>query len=109
MKRLLSAILAVGVFGSFSPGEVQAATGTVVYTHGDCDYFIAESWMGFALLEWYGGPKPTEGDILVGNFESFGKTELYNFTQDSDFTVWVEDFWLNRQKVTEAFGQHCPK
>lgn len=109
MKRTLLAILAVMVFGSVYPGEVRAANGLVVYTRETCDYFIAESWMGFALLEWYGGPRPVEGDVLVGDFESYGRSSIYNFTQDTDFTVWVEDFWLTRPKVMEEFGQRCPK
>jgi hypothetical protein len=109
MKRLLAALLVVGLLAGLAPGPIEAVTGTVVYTHSRCDYFVTESWMGFALLEWYDGPKPIEGDILVGDFESPGRIVIYNFTQDSDFTVWVEDYWLTRQKVTEEFWQRCPK
>ena len=51
---------------------VFAAKGEVVLKKSGCDYFIVETYMGYDLLEWYGGNDPDEGDILSGNFESYG-------------------------------------
>jgi hypothetical protein len=109
MRPIISVSLALLMLGSFFPKEVLPATGTVVYTRGGCDYFIAETWMGYALLEWYGGARPEEGDIIMGDFENLGRNSIYNFTKDSEMIVWVENFWLSRTGVTEEFAQRCPK
>lgn len=52
--------------------NVYAAKGVVVYKNGGCDYFIVETNRGYSLLEWYGGNDPNRGDVLVGNYESYG-------------------------------------
>ena len=56
---------------SYSPA-VNAAKGVVVYYRQGCDYYIVETNMGYTLLEWYGGNDPNEGDILVGDYETYG-------------------------------------
>ena len=58
--------------------------------------------MGYALLEWYGGSDPDEGDIIVGDFESYGFKDIYNLTADSELRVWVEDYWLSKEDVFRA-------
>jgi hypothetical protein len=65
--------------------------------------------MGFALMELYGGEMPAEGNIIVGDFENFGRADVYNLSNDSQATIYVADFWLNRTKVVEEFIKHCPK
>ena len=47
-------------------GVSYAARGVVVYKKSCCDYYIVESDSGYALLEWYGGNDPDEGDELAG-------------------------------------------
>jgi hypothetical protein len=44
----------------------------VVYKSKNCSYFIVESPLGYALLEWYGGNEPGIGDVIIGDFESYG-------------------------------------
>jgi hypothetical protein len=74
--------------------SVRHARGVVTHKVGACDYFLVETAMGFDLLEWYGGNDPDEGDVLVGDFESYGFKNIYNTTAKSELRVWVEDFWL---------------
>ena len=47
---------------------VIAAQGVVVLKKAGCDYYIVETKMGFALLEWYGGNDPDVGDTIVGDW-----------------------------------------
>lgn len=84
-----------------------AAKGEVVYKKSGCDYFIVETNMGYALLEWYGGSEPEEGDIIVGDFESYGFKDIYNLTTDSELRVWVEDYWLSKEDVLEQYFEYC--
>lgn len=83
-----------------------AAKGVVVYNRS-CDYYIVETNMGYALLEWYGGNDPSEGDVMVGDYESYGMKEIYNVTADSEAKVWVEEFWLSEDRVIEELREHC--
>ena len=84
-----------------------AAKGEVVYIESGGDYFIVETCRGYALLEWYRGNVPNKGDIIVGNFESYGFKDIYNLTADSELRVWVEDYWLSKRNVLEKYFRHC--
>lgn len=85
----------------------EAAKGVVVYYKSGCDYYIVETPMGYSLLEWYGGNDPNEGDVLTGQFETYGMKEIYNITADSETNVWVEDFWLSKNRAIAKYFDKC--
>ncbi len=104
--RRSAAALALGIM-LVSPAVAAAAKGVVVYRKAGCDYFIVETNMGCALLEWYGGDDPNEGDILVGDYESYGTKDIYNLSTDSELRVWAEDHWLSRDDALEKLYDEC--
>jgi hypothetical protein len=106
IKSHLVFFASILLFTSFA-GTSFAAKGEVVYKKSGCDYFIVETNMGYALLEWYGGNDPDEGDIVVGNFESYGFKDIYNLTANSILRVWVEDYWLSKEEALEQYFEHC--
>lgn len=87
--------------------SARASKGSVVYYKSGCDYYIVETPAGYSLLEWYGGNDPSVGDVLVGSFESYGMKEIHNLTADSETSVWVEDFWLSKDRVIEKYFDKC--
>jgi len=89
------------------PSIASAAKGAVVYYKSGCDYYIVKTNMGYVLLEWYGGNDPSEGDTLVGEYETYGMKDIYNLTADSETQVWVEDFWLSKDSVLEQYYEKC--
>lgn len=89
-----------------SPKEAFAK-GVVVYNKSKCDYYIVETALGFSLLEWYGGNDPDEGDVIVGDFESYGFKDIFNVSKDAEMRVWVEDYWLNKDRVAEKYLEKC--
>ncbi len=91
----------------FPCGAAIAAKGEVVYHATGCDYFLVETKMGLTVLEWFGGNDPARGDLLAGDFESYGMHDAYNLTADSDLTVWVEDYWLSVDQALETLSQNC--
>ena len=105
MKRRL-AILAI-LTTILIPSIVSAAKGVVVYYKSGCDYYIVETIMGYVLLEWYGGNDPSEGDTLVGDYETYGLKDIYNLTTDSETSVWVDDFWLSKDIALEKYYDKC--
>lgn len=72
-----------------------------------CDYYIVDADMGYAVLEWYGGNDPSEGDTLVGDFESYGMKNIYNVSTDSETKVWVEDYMLSKSSAVEKYYEKC--
>ena len=105
MRRALIVILFFAAI--LLPTLANAAKGAVVYNKTGCDYYIVETISGYALLEWFGGNDPNEGDILVGDYESYGTKDIYNITADAETMVWVEEFWLSKKRVIEKYFQKC--
>jgi len=89
------------------PSIAQASKGSVVLYKSGCDYYIVETNMGYVLLEWFGGSDPSEGDILVGDYESYGMKDIYNLSADAETKVWVEEFWLSKDRVLEEYFDQC--
>lgn len=85
----------------------HAAKGEIVYYKSGCDYFIVETAMGYALLEWYGGYDPSRGEVVAGDFETYGMKEIYNLTANQETNVWVEDFWLSKDRAIEEYFDKC--
>lgn len=82
-----------------------AAKGAVVAVCGS--HYVVSTTMGFAILEWYGGNEPAKGDVIVGDFESYGLKDLYNLQADSETRAYVDDYWLSRDRAAEKFAEKC--
>lgn len=109
-RMLLRSVLAASLlYLSVSANSVAlAATGVVAYNASGCDYFIVENAGGdYALLEWYGGHDPNMGDRVVGEFESYGFTDIINLAAGTSTRVWVEDYWLSRASVVRLYTEKC--
>jgi hypothetical protein len=63
---LISSVVIALAMLLFLGAYTHAARGIVVYKKSGCDYYIVNTQLGYALLEWYGGNDPDEGDIIVG-------------------------------------------
>src|SRR5690242_6220129 len=50
----------------------KAARGVITNRVSGCDYFVVATKSDYDLLEWYGGHDPDKGDVLIGNYESYG-------------------------------------
>jgi len=84
-----------------------AVKGVVVLYKSGCSYYIVETNMGYAILEWYGGNDPSRGDVLVGDFETYGMKDIYNLSAEAETKVWVEDFWLSKTRAIEKYYDKC--
>jgi len=89
------------------PTVALASKGVVVYIKSGCSYYIVETPLGYALLQWFGGSTPSHGDVLVGNYESYGMKAIYNITQDSETKVWVDNFWMSKDRAIERYFEKC--
>ena len=89
-----------------SPVSV-AAKGEVVYIETGCDYYILQSSDGFALVEHAEGPTPSADDVIVGDFESYGKKQLFNRTSRERIKGWVVDYWLAQDEAMQMYLEQC--
>jgi hypothetical protein len=105
MHRLISACLLAGLIGTSAPA--LAVKGVVAFIKGGCSYYIVETQMGYALLQWYGGATPARGDTLVGDYESYGMKEIFIVNQDSETRVWVDNYWMSKDRVVELYSEKC--
>lgn len=87
-------------------GAAYAEIGVVAYYKSGCDYYIVSASQGYALLEWYGGDDPMEGDKLAGTL-SYGMQTLVNLRTESDTQAWVEDFMLSEDDAINAYSEQC--
>ena len=99
--------IAVGVAVFLLALPAFAARGVVTHRISGCDYYLAATRSGYALLEWYAGYDPDKGDTLVGAFEEYGMHEIYDETSDGETTVWVEDYWLSKDAALEQLAEKC--
>lgn len=108
-KKQLTVVWMMAILLSliFSFSTAFAAKGEVVYKKLGCSYFIVETLLGYAILEWYGGNDPDKGDIITGNFESYGFKNIYNLTVDAELRVYVDNYWLSRDRALERYFDKC--
>ena len=104
-KRSLPILIAIAFsLVSISSAQASAKKGVVVYNKSGCkSRYVVETNMGYAILEWYGGNNPTEGDVIAGDIDSYGFKDLYNVTQDASMRVYVEDYMLGKSSLTTKF------
>ena len=91
--------------------NAEAVKCVVVYNKTGChDYYVAETNMGYVIIEWYGGTDPSEGDVLVGDLESYGFKDVYDLTKESSTRVYIDDYGLGKNSLQEKFFEkRCRK
>ena len=83
-----------------------SATGIVVHNQSGCSSrYVVETSRGHAILEWFGGNDPMEGNKVAGDFESYGMKTIYNVTNNSEARVWVEDYMLSKSSLIEKMRE----
>ena len=107
MQKKFSIVLNIILLLVLSVNQSYAVQGTVVLYKSECDFFIVKTPKGYALLEWYEGAEPDEGDTITGNIETFGYQDIYNNSKKENTHVWVEDYYLRKEKVVEKYVENC--
>jgi len=112
MKKLINILLGCGIssFIFFVPYPSLAANqkGTAITPFGSCDYFLIQDRYGsYSEAEWYGGHSPSDGDIIYGNFQSYGFKNLYDNASHSNIKVWLDDYWASQDDSIQYLMDHC--
>lgn len=91
----------------FTPREEKGAQGQIVYFKLGCPYFIVNTVLGYAVLRLVTGKITRVGDMLVGDFESYGEKNIVNSSNGLNMQVSVENFWLSRDRAMEIYYDKC--
>ena len=46
------------------------------------------------------------GDTVTGDLESYGTHDIYDITTDETFSLWVDDYWLSRDRAIDWIQRH---
>jgi hypothetical protein len=85
----------------------KAVRGAVSHRISGCDYFLVQTKSDYDVLEWYGGHDPDKGDVLVGDYESYGFHNIYDDTANDSLRVWTEDYGLSKEDALEKLTDKC--
>lgn len=104
MGKRISALVILAAL--FCPAAF-AEKGEVVKRVSGCDYYMVDATSGYAILEWYGGNDPDEGDSITGNFKVYGFHTFFVGYNDVETRAYVEDWGLSRDSALEMLSDKC--
>lgn len=80
-----------------------AARGVVAYYDSSSSKIVIKtSYNQFTCGTVYGGGYwLSTGHVIIGNLESYGYQDLYDATGDNEFSVYIDNYWLDEGRVLE--------
>lgn len=79
----------------------------VVYNDFSCDFYIVETSRGYTVIQNYSGLVPFNGDVLYGDFSSWGYRSIYNRSSGYLIRGDVRDYWLSWFRARDIVGFQC--
>lgn len=76
-----------------------AEKGEVMRTYKD--YAMVDTPSGYSIIERYSGESLNKGDEIAGDLNSYGFTDVYHISSDSETHVWVDDYMLSKSRAME--------
>jgi hypothetical protein len=104
-KTCLLILICATCSGTIRP--MASVRGVLSHRISGCDYFLVQTLLGYDLLEWYGGHDPDKGDILVGNYESYGFHDIIDETDDESIHIYTDDYQLSKADALEKLTEKC--
>ena len=100
MKKFIA--LAVLFCAVTISSTASAARGVVAFYNRSSNKIVIATQQGYTCGEVMNFPMRLDrGDVVVGDLESFGTHEIYNLTDDENFSVWIDNFWLSESQVRD--------
>lgn len=82
--------------------------GDVVYSDSYCGYYVVETAYGYTIIRTVSGYRPYEGDIMYGNFGSYGIRDFYNYSNGVVIRGDVVEYDLSYTDAQYEIGYYCP-
>lgn len=85
----------------------SAARGVVAFYNERSNKIVIETDNGFTCGEVTGIiVHLSRGDEVAGDLESSGSHEIYNITEDESFSMWIDDYWLSKERALDWLEQN---
>jgi hypothetical protein len=81
--------------------------GVVAHGEYNCDYYVVETYRGFALLKSWGGYNPYQGSVMYGDFSRYGIHTFYNRSEGLLQQADVREYWLSYWEAMDALDWNC--
>ena len=106
MKKFIA--LVVVLCAVMITSSASAAKGVVVFYGERSNKIIIETDRGqYTCGEVSGLPfRLRHGDEVEGELERSGLQKIYNITEDENFSVWISDYWLNKERALAWLEQN---
>ena len=78
-----------------------ASRGIVSHINDSCDKILIHTNMGYTCAEVWSGYFGYVGNVIVGDFESYGTKDLYDVSRDISFSAWIDNYWLDKAEALE--------
>ena len=105
MKYIVSVIFLVNIL---STPVISNEWGKIVVDHYECDgegssdRIVIATELGFTLAEvWQGYGSAHEGDLIMGDFHSYGFTDFYDEGGDEAGRLYIEDYMTGESTARE--------
>ena len=95
------------VFAALFCPAAFAEKGEVVKRVSGCDYYMVNAPSGYAILKWYSGCDPDQGDSIKGNFKVYGFHTFFVGANDEETHAYVEDWGLSKDEALEQLSDKC--
>ena len=79
----------------------------VVASDINCQYFVVESYNGYAVLKTWDGYVPFEGSVMYGDFSSWGVKTFYNRSERHLTRADVREYWLGYYDALDEMEYQC--
>lgn len=80
--------------------------GVVAYTDFYCNLYIVETYRGYTVVE-SNGSIPYVGDVVYGNFSSWGYRNFYNRSAGYLISGNVHEYWLSYFSARDYIEYNC--
>lgn len=83
-------------------------SGDVVYSNNFCGFYVVETNYGYTIIQNLDGLRTYEGDVMYGNFGSYGSRDFYNHTANVITGGNVMEYDLSYNGAQDALDYYCP-
>jgi hypothetical protein len=81
--------------------------GIAMASNFQCDFFVAETARGYAVMRTWGGFPPLRGALLYGDYNRFGVQTFYNRTEGYLMNADIRDFTPSYFMAMDQLNWYC--
>lgn len=105
MKKILSFALGLMILLS-STVFAEAEKAYIAYYDSTKNIIIVETSWGYSVMDLYSYAWISRGDVVIGNFNQYGYTDIYDATADTSLSVYIDNYMLSADTALDWAANH---